>query len=119
MNMTLDTYIKAVPASRRERFDLLQALILELYPSAVVDMRYKMPTYHLADGWVALANQKHYISLYTCGYHHIEDFKANHPSIKTGKGCINFKDGDDMPIQDIKNVIRHAFEHPKPDTQKS
>jgi len=40
---------------------------------------------HVGDGWVAIANQKHYVSLYTCGYHHIERFKQRCPRIKTGK----------------------------------
>jgi len=48
-------------------------------------MKYKMPTYQVGDGWVAIANQKNYISLYTCGYHHIVGFKNNNPGIKTGK----------------------------------
>lgn len=75
--------------------------------------KYRMPTYQYGEGWVAIANQKNYISLYTCGYHHIESFKQKHPGIKTGKGCINFKDKDSLPIQDLKAVVRHAINHPK------
>jgi uncharacterized protein YdhG (YjbR/CyaY superfamily) len=74
-----------------------------------------MPTYRKGEGWVALANQKNYISLYTCGYHHIESFKTHYPDIKTGKGCINFRDKDDIPLKDIEAVVRHAIEHPKPE----
>ncbi len=117
MNAEVGSYINSVPAERRERFDTLHALIVKLYPAAVVDMSYRMPTYKIGEGWVALANQKKYISLYTCGYHHIAAFKENNPGIKTGKGCINFKDTDDLPIKDVKGVIKHAIEHPKPDNQ--
>ena len=108
----VEIYFKAIPPERSERFNRLHAVILELYPDAQVDMKYKMPTYRVEDGWVALANQKRYISLYTCGYHHIESFKQIYPGIKTGKGCINFKDKDDLPIKAIKQVIRHAMQHP-------
>lgn len=114
MNQEVNTYIQSVPAARSERFNSIHSLILSLYPDAVVDLSYRMPTYKSGEGWVALANQKQYISLYTCGYHHIEAFKQQHPGIKTGKGCINFRDKDALPMDDIKQVIRHAIQHPKP-----
>ena len=113
MNDEAQAYFAAVPANRKPRIEALHSLILTLFPDAIVDMHYKMPTYRSGDGWVAIANQKNYISLYTCGYHHIEGFKTKHPSIKTGKGCINFKDKDPLPLGDIENVIKHAIEHPK------
>ena len=106
-------YLDALPPQRRERFMRLHELVLSLYPDATVDMSYKMPTYRAGEGWVALANQKHYISLYTCGYHHIAVFKEKHPEQKSGKGCINFKDRDELPMEDLQAVIRNAMEHPK------
>ena len=114
MNRDVLNYIKALPKKRRERLEILHAMILELFPPAVVDMQYKMPTYHVGEGWVAIANQKDYVSLYTCGYHHIEKFKKKHPRINAGKGCIRFKDNDALPLSDLKSVVRHAIEHPKP-----
>jgi len=113
MDSSVKQYLDAVPESRKSRVDTLHNLILELYPDANIDMSYKMPTYKVDDGWVAIANQKNYISLYTCGYHHIEEFKEKHPNIKTGKGCINFRDKDEIPVEDLKEVIRHSFTHPK------
>ena len=92
----------------------IHKLIIELFPHAALDMAYRMPTYRVGNGWVAVANQKHYISVYTCGYHHIQEFKSEHPGIKTGKGCINFRDRDDIPLADLKKVIRHAIGYPKP-----
>lgn len=113
MNPSVKRYFDTVPESRKSRLDNLHTLILELYPEADVDLSYKMPTYRVEDGWVAIANQKNYISFYTCGYHHIEGFKEKHPGIKTGKGCINFRDTDEIPVEDLKEVVRHAFTHPK------
>ncbi len=118
MNIEIENYFKTVSVDRRERFNILHSLIVKLYPAVVVDMSYKMPTYKVGEGWVALANKKNYISLYTCSHHHIESFKENNPGIKTGKGCINFKDKDDLPIKDIKQVIKHAIEQPKPNNQR-
>jgi len=72
-----------------------------------------MPTYKVKNGWVALANQKRYVSLYTCGAHHIAEFKVKYPAINTGKGCINFKSKDPVPVTALKKVVRHAIENPK------
>jgi len=106
-------YLDAVPDARRPVVNKLHELVMELYPDAAVDMSYRMPTYKAKDGWVAIANQKRYVSLYTCGAHHLADFKANNPGIKTGKGCINFRQSDELPLDDVRNVIKHAIEHPK------
>ncbi|WP_447968402.1 iron chaperone [Nitrospira sp. M1] len=92
----------------------LHDMILELYPDATVDMTYKMPTYRVREGWVAIANQKNYVALYTCESHHIEAFNKKYPNINTGKGCIRFKDRDSLPLSDVKPVVKHAIEHLKP-----
>lgn len=113
MNGQLENYIENIPVERGERFNILHSLVMRLYPEADVDMDYKMPTYRVGEGWVAIANQKNYISLYTCGEQHIESFKEKHSGIKTGKGCINFRDSDDLPLKDIEQVIKHAIEFPK------
>ncbi len=63
---------------------------------------------------MALANQKHYISLYTCSAEHLAEFKSKHPDIKTGKGCINFKPGHEIPFEDVQAVVAHAIGHTKP-----
>ena len=75
-------------------------------------MSYRMPTYRAKDGWVALANQKRYVSLYTCGAHHLVEFKVKCPGIGTGRGCINFKVTDPVPGTALRQVIRHAIEPP-------
>lgn len=108
--MSLQDYLNEISPERRKRFDCLMALIETTYPHVLVDMRYRLPTFHNGEkGWCAIANQKHYISLYTCGEKNIADFKAKYPSIKCGKGCINFKDGDVLPMDALKQVIDNAM----------
>jgi hypothetical protein len=63
---------------------------------------------------IALANQKHYVSLYTNSAHHIAEFKAKYPRIKTGTGSINLKLPDPFPAAALKKVIRHAMDQSKP-----
>lgn len=113
MKEEVEKYLSEIPDERKGIVTELHSMIMGLYPGAEVDMQYKMPTYHFKEGWVAIANQKNYVSLYTCGYRHISKFKEKHPKIKTGKGCINFKLKDPLPIPDLKKVVKHAIEHPK------
>ena len=113
VNQELENYFAAVPPRRQAMVEQLHGLILSLYPDARVDLSYRMPTYRVGDGWVAIANQKHYVSLYTCGAQHLADFRAAHPEIPTGKGCINFQPDAALPVAAVKQVIRHAIEHPE------
>jgi uncharacterized protein YdhG (YjbR/CyaY superfamily) len=113
MSTDIDTYIQSIPEQRLERFLSLHDLILKLYPDATIDLSYRMPTYRVGEGWVALANQKNYISLYTCGESHLEPYKQKHPEQKTGKGCINFRARDEIHHGDLEAVIKHAIDHPK------
>ncbi len=113
MDAAARAYFDALPAGRKETMEALHALVIGLFPDAVIDMRYKMPTYSVGEGWVAIANQKNYVSLYTCSAEHLEGFKAQHPDIRTGKGCINFRDRDAIPEPAVKAVIEHAIANPK------
>lgn len=113
MNRDAKRYFAAVPEDRKPLVEQLHTLIMRLYPNAKIDMSYRMPTYKAKDGWVALANQKRYVSLYTCGAHHLAEFKEKHPGIKTGKACINFRVTDSVPLATVERVIKHAIEHPK------
>jgi len=113
MNPDVQAYFDAVPENRLPRLQKLHDLVLECFPEATVDMTYKMPTYRYGEGWVAIANQKNYVSLYTCSVEHLAEFKQQYPTYKTGKGCINFRAKDDLPEAAIKTVIQHAIQHPK------
>ncbi len=111
INPDVQQYIDAVQDERRPLFDRLQALILDLYPDAEVVLSYKIPTYRVRPGWVALGYWKGGVSIYTNGPHHIADFKAQYPAIKTGKGSINFRVTDEVPVAAAKQVMQHAIEH--------
>ena len=117
VTMVLDDYLKGIPDHRLAGFNAILKLIRQMYPNAIESMKYKMPTFengnHQGDkpGWIALANQKSYVSVYTCMEGHLVSFKERHPNIKTGKGCINFRDKDEIPLQDLKLVIASAMEY--------
>jgi uncharacterized protein YdhG (YjbR/CyaY superfamily) len=113
MNRDVRNYLDRVPDERKGLVETLHAMITGLYPKAEIDMSYRMPTYKAKGSWVAPANQKSYVSLYTCGAHHIAAFKQKYPGIRTGKGCINFRTTDRIPVAALRKVIKHAIEHPK------
>ncbi len=106
-------YLSTIPEGRKRKLVDLMDLIKKLYPDAQASMRYKMPTYEIEGDaktrWIAVANKKQYVSLYTCAAHHLVAFKKLHPKIKTGTGCINFKEKDALPLEDIAQVIHSAL----------
>jgi uncharacterized protein YdhG (YjbR/CyaY superfamily) len=104
-------FIEAVPKERKPLFNKLRVLILETYPKAEVLIWYGILTFRARSGWVALANKKDYITLYTDSPSHIADFKSKYPKVKTGKACINFRAVDPVPAAEIKRVIRNAIEN--------
>jgi uncharacterized protein YdhG (YjbR/CyaY superfamily) len=112
MNRDVRRYVDSVPTDRRPLFDELQSLILGMYPNAEVVISYQIPTYRAKSGWVGLGYWKEGVSLYTNGPHHIAEFQAKYPGIKTGKGSINLKTSDRVPLAALKKVVRHAIEHP-------
>ena len=105
----MEEYLEAIVAKRKPRFLAIRELILKHHPHAKESMRYRMPTYESPSGWVALANQKQYISLYTCGPQHLEAFKRQCPDVKTGKGCINIRERDELPLRELASVIESAM----------
>lgn len=66
MNREVQRYLDAVPEDRKVLIETLHASITDLYPDAGICMSCKVPTYRARLGWVAIANQKRYVSLYTC-----------------------------------------------------
>ena len=72
-------------------------------------MKYLMPTFETADGWIAVANQKNYISVYTCSTDKIAPYTTKHPKTKCGKGCLNFRDSQEIDFGALAEVIRLAL----------
>ena len=113
MNRETREHRRSIPEERRDRFLSIHDLILNLCPKIQVDVGCRMPTYRLGDGWVALANKKNSISVYTCSGSHPEPCKEKHPQQKTGKACINFRMRNGVHYDELKTVIKHAIEHPE------
>ncbi|MDH5222052.1 MAG: DUF1801 domain-containing protein [Betaproteobacteria bacterium] len=102
-------YVALVPEARRERALTLHGLILSLFPQAAISMQYRMPTYRLGENFVAWASQKRHLALYTCSDQRIAGFRARHPEVRAGKGCLRFRDGQRLPLADLAQVVKNAL----------
>ena len=106
MDQAVQSYIDHIPDAKRPLFDRLQALILDLYPDAEVYISYQIPTYKVGKARVYLGLWKSGVSLHAVS---VDAFKALHPSIKTGRGSLNFKISDEVPDADVCDVIKQAI----------
>ena len=105
----LAEYISLLSPQRSERIQVLHQFIVRSYPRAELTLKYKMPTYEMTGGWVSVANQKHYISVYSCAREHIQPYLDRHPETRCGTGCLNFRDSDTLVLHDLKPVLNSAF----------
>lgn len=102
-------YLSRVPEARRERALALHGLILSLFPQAAVSLEHRMPTYRLGAEWLAWASRTRHLVLYTCAEDRIAGFRARHPEVSAGRGCLRFRDSQRLPLADLAQVVRRAL----------
>jgi uncharacterized protein YdhG (YjbR/CyaY superfamily) len=105
----VQAYVDALDAGHRRLFDHLQDLILHELPDAEVVISYQIPLYKVGRLHVGLnARRADGITLTTTSPDHIEAFRRRHPGFKTNKASIQFRLDDELPDDDIRDVIRRA-----------
>jgi uncharacterized protein YdhG (YjbR/CyaY superfamily) len=102
-------YLARVPLGRRERALALHGLIVSLFPQASVSLGRRMPTYRLGGEFVAWASTRRHLALYTCSAERIAGFRARHPEIEAGTGCLRFRDSQRLPLADLAQVVKNAL----------
>jgi len=102
-------YLKRVPQARRERALALHGLIVSLFPQAEASLAYRMPTYRLGTNFIAWGNMKRHLAVYTCSAERIAGFRARHPEVQGGQGCLRFRDSQRLPLADLALVVRNAL----------
>ena len=105
-------FVNAVSDERRTLYDTLERLILGMYPDARIGISYGVPTYWAKSGRVGLAYWSDGVSFYPFGGDYLDAFRAAYPAVKTGKGTINFKVSEKVPVAALKKIIRESIEHP-------
>ena len=102
-------HIDALDGPHRRLFDHLHELILDELPEASVVISYRMPMYKVGRRHVGLhAGHANGVTLTTTAPEHIEDFRRRHPEFKANKASIQFGFDDELPDDDIRDVIRRA-----------
>jgi uncharacterized protein YdhG (YjbR/CyaY superfamily) len=88
----------------------LRAFLKEQLPNAEETLTYKMPTYiHSGHPVVAVASQKHYMSLYM-DTELVEKHRGELGGLDCGKGCIRFKTLDSLPLDVISTILQETIE---------
>ena len=102
-------YIDGLDGPHRQLFDHLHELILGEVPDASVVISYRMPMYKIGGRHVGLnAGRPNGVTLTTTAPEHIAEFRRRHPEFKTNKASIQFGFDDELPDDDIRDVIRRA-----------
>lgn len=116
-------YLNSIDEPRRRDIKKLHNFIRKTVPNLKPHMKfgmlgygtfhYKYPSGREGDWMViGLANQKHYISLYSCmsdGKQYLpEKHKKNLPKANIGKSCIRFKKLEDIDLGVIKQLLEET-----------
>jgi len=102
-------YINAHEGEQLAFYQKLQDIIDGICPKAEVKLNWRIAVYYHGKLWVGLGFRKDGISFYTMHIPLISAFKEKHPHLKYGKGCINFRLKDEIPVEDIKTLIRKVL----------
>ncbi len=113
MIMTITEYIEAQPADRQALLQALHTAIVEndstVTPTVGPMMSKQMILYNCKTFKYGLASVKDYMSLHVMPMYmnapmH-QKYEALLPKAKFQKGCINFKNADEMPVDVVKQLI--------------
>jgi uncharacterized protein YdhG (YjbR/CyaY superfamily) len=105
-------YLATIPPERREAIERVWQLVRENVPAGFTEqITPKYLIYMADDQWfLALGNNKSYISLHLCSIYIFPELKAkldnSGKKLKCGKGCINFQRAEDLPLDTIAEIIR-------------
>lgn len=124
---TVEEYLDAVPDERKEIINTLHTFIQKAVPELKAYFATNMIGYGnfpyrnykkelISWPLIALANQKHYISIYVCsvldGEYIAEKYRNNLGKVSVGKSCIRFKKLEDINLDELKKVLQLAAKNP-------
>ena len=109
--ISYEQYLKSLPDDRRAEVERAWNVVRKNVGAGYAEhVGPKFLTF-TADGewYVALANQKNYISLYLMPIYVFPELKARldaaAPNLKCGKSCINFKRAADLPLDTVAQIV--------------
>ena len=106
---SIENYYSDLPKDRMKRINKIRTVFLSSEIGISETFKYKMPTFEKDGNWVALANNKNYISVYFCSEELIKNIKKKYPDINTGKGCVRLRDNDKILLNELKKSFLTAM----------
>lgn len=106
---TPGNYLSQLAPERQAMFLKIQELIREEIPEVEETMRYNMPTFELDEVVLAVASQKHYMSLYM-DTELVAKYGEALGHLNCGKSCVRFKKLDELPLGTVRQIIRETVE---------
>src|SRR5690348_5085716 len=108
--LSYERYLERLPADRRADVDKVWRLVRQNIQSGYLEeIGRKFLLFKAGNDWyVALANQKNYISLHLMAVYSFPKLKKKleaSTSVKMGKACINFKRAEDLPLETIAEIV--------------
>lgn len=109
--LAYEQYLASLPPDRRGEVEKVWQVVRESMPDGYIEAIGPKFLSFMADGdwYVALANQKNYISLYLMPIYVFPDLKArldgSAKKLKGGKSCINFRRAEELPLPVIADII--------------
>jgi len=109
MSDPVTEYLAQATGVRKERLAKLREMIEKACPDGAPSLRHGMPHFATETGWIALASQKHHLSVYTCQETLIAPYLAAHPGTDHGKGCLRWRDGAEIDWEALREVVERAL----------
>ncbi len=110
-NQSYQEFLNNLPTDRKTEVEKVWQVIRDNMPSGYSEeIDAKFLSFRVGKDWyVALANQKNYITLHLMPIYVYPElrakFDAANQKLKCGKGCINFKNAEDLPLATIAEII--------------
>ena len=110
-SLTYDEYLATLPDDRRESVARVWQVVRDNMPPGYVE-KIGPKSLEFAtgiEGYVALANQKNYVSLYLLPVYVDPSLKQKLDGVdkrlKVGKSCLNFNHAEDLPLDIIGEIV--------------
>lgn len=109
--LSYEQFLDSLPPERRGEVERVWQVVRASVPDGYrEEVTAKFLTFKAAGEWyVALASQKNYISLYLTPIYVYPELRAKLDAggkkLKCGKGCVNFKRAEELPLETIGEII--------------
>lgn len=110
-SLTYEQYLDTLPPDRRDTIARVWQVVRDSMPEGYTEqIGPKFLTFTAgAEQYVALANQKNYVSLYLIPVYTFPEMKARLDAsgrkLKIGKSCIHFTRADELPLDVIGEIL--------------